>query len=337
MNVQYNKPTDLFDKIRQNNYSYTYSYSKKITETDDNVEKLQDKAKAFQKNVKKLKRYSPGGISKDMLEDQIEDLVKSYNTMKNSSDKVTDKDSQKQLTKLEKLFSDNEKALKKIGVTKTDGKYAFNIKTFEDATDKDINTLFVGYDSFIGKADRIMRKLEETTDDAQYNVVEYKLSSTLKYKESDIVLAANMTLAGNTTEALKASNNLVQSANTDKDIQDIQESIETFLTNFAQSVYRTDAATENETVQKLNQLCLDNKDKLAKLGLNFDDEEKNLFFNTAPDNKIDITTSDFRNAYNELFGENATFGTQIAEYCKDIFNTIIQPDKIGVTILDEQA
>lgn len=115
MNIQY-KPFDLIDTIRDNNLSYTHSFTKKVTTADANVEKLQDKAESFRKSVKKLKRYSPGGISREMLTDQAEDLVKSYNAMKNSSDQVTDKDVQKQLAKLDKLFSDNERTLRKAGI-----------------------------------------------------------------------------------------------------------------------------------------------------------------------------------------------------------------------------
>ncbi len=50
-----------------------------------------------------------------------------------------------------------------------------------------------------------------------------------------------------------------------------------------------------------------------------------------------MTTPDFQNTYNELFGKNATFGNKVLSYCKDIFAEIVQPDKIGVSIIDAQA
>ncbi|MDE7418356.1 MAG: hypothetical protein K2N44_18975 [Lachnospiraceae bacterium] len=326
MTVQY-EPMKLIDQIRQNNYSYTHSYTKKVTEADANVEKLQDKAEAFKKSVKKLKRYSSGGISRDLLESQIEDLVKSYNDMKNSSAKVTDKDVQKQISKLEKLFSDNEKELKKIGVEKVNGKYSFDSKTFADAADKAIDALFVGHDSFIGQADKIMRKVDETASDAQYNINEYKLSRTLNYEEADMTLAANMTLAGQTTSVMT----IVQSSNLSDST--IQDSTKKLLAYFAQSVYHADGTNANKNIDKLNQLCIDHKDKLAKLGLTFDNEQKNMVFNAS----VNMTDPDFRNTYNELFGKNAVFGNAVSEYCKNIFNDIVQPDKIGVSIIDAQA
>lgn len=330
MTVQY-KPIDLINKISQNNYSYTHSFTKKVTETDANVEKLQDKAETFKKNVKKLKRYTAGGISRDLLESQVEDLVKSYNDMKSSTDQVTNQDVQKQIAKLEKLFSDNEKNLKKAGIEKVNGKYRFDSDTFGDVSDKTINALFVGHDSLIGQADKIMRKVDETASDAQYNISEYNISQTQKYEETDMELAAYMTLAGQTTSAIKSCDNLVQSGQLSS--HDVQDSIKTLLTYFAQSVYRADSSTENENLDKLNQLCLGQKDQLAKLGLTFDSEQKNMIF----DDSIDMTTADFKNAYNELFGKNATFGNAVSGYCKGIFNDIIQPDKIGVSIINAQV
>lgn len=42
MNIQY-KPFDLIDTIRDNNLSYTHSFTKKVTTADANVEKLRIK------------------------------------------------------------------------------------------------------------------------------------------------------------------------------------------------------------------------------------------------------------------------------------------------------
>ncbi|MDE7273052.1 MAG: hypothetical protein K2N95_08325 [Lachnospiraceae bacterium] len=329
MTIQYS-PRDLIEKIAGNNYSYTYSSVKKVTVADANVEKLQDKAEAFKKKVKTLNRYTSGSISKDLLAGQVEDLVKTYNDMKSSASTVTDKDVQKQISKLEKLFSDNEKNLKKIGITNVNGKYSFDSDTFEDATDKAVNTLFVGYDSFIGKANKIMRNMEETTDDAQYVVSEYKINHTQTYKDTDIAQAASTTLAGQAASSIKAYNSIVQSGNGIP--ANFQDSMKILLTNFAKTVYRTEGTTDNETIDKLNQLCLDHEEELAKLGLTFSSDKKSMEYHPET---IDMTSSDFQNTLNDLFGENATFGNTVSEYCKNIFNDIVQPDKIGVSILDQ--
>ncbi|MDE7001451.1 MAG: hypothetical protein K2P73_14390 [Lachnospiraceae bacterium] len=326
MNIQY-KPFDLIDTIRDNNLSYTHSFTKKVTTADANVEKLQDKAESFRKSVKKLKRYSPGGISREMLTDQAEDLVKSYNAMKNSSDLVTDKDVQKQLSKLDKLFSDSERTLRKAGIEKLNGKYTFDRAAFAEASEKTINTLFTGHDSLVGKADKILRNVEETTDDIQYVTSEYNVSSTLKYEEKDMLTAEYSTIAGQATSTLKL---IPSGALSDSSMRD---SVRDLLQLFSKSAYRTNSAGKNENIDKLNQLCLDQKDRLAKLGLTFDSGQKNMIF----DANVDMTTADFQNTYNELFGRNAAFGNTVIQYSKNVFNDIIKPDQIGVSIIDAQA
>lgn len=326
MNIQY-KPFDLIDTIRDNNLSYTHSFTKKVTTADANVEKLQDKAESFRKSVKKLKRYSPGGISREMLTDQAEDLVKSYNAMKNSSDLVTDKDVQKQLSKLDKLFSDNERTLRKAGIEKLNGKYTFDRAAFAEASEKTINTLFTGHDSLVGKADKILRNVEETTDDIQYVTSEYNVISTLKYEEKDMLTAEYSTIAGQATSTLKL---IPSGALSDSSMRD---SVRDLLQLFSKSAYRTNSAGKNENIDKLNQLCLDQKDRLAKLGLTFDSGQKNMIF----DANVDMTTADFQNTYNELFGKNAAFGNTVIQYSKNVFNDIIKPDQIGVSIIDAQA
>ncbi len=326
MNIQY-KPFDLINKIKDNNYSYTHTFGKRVTEADTNVEKLQDKAGSFRKSVKKLKRYTSKGISRDMLSDQVEDFVKSYNTMKNSSEAVTDKDVQKQLSKLEELFSDNQKNLKKIGIENVNGQYTFDSKTFSEAADKTIDALLIGHDSLIGKADQIMRKVEESAEDAQYLTSEYKVNRTLNYKETDVLMAAFTTLAGQVTSTL----GLVQPGSLSDST--VQDSVKLLLNSFAQSAYRTDSTHKSENIDRLNELCLSRKDQLAKLGLTFDSGQKNMVF----DDSVDMTTADFQNTYNELFGKNAAFGKAVIEYSKNIFNDIIQPDQIGVSVIDAQA
>lgn len=330
MTVQYT-PAQLISKITKNNYSYTSSYKKKITETNTDVEKFQDKADTFRKKVKALRRYNSGGISKELLATQAEELVKAYNDMTKDSDKVTDKEIQKQLTKLEKLFSDNEKGLKKIGIEKVNGQYTFDSDTFEDARDKYIDAIFVGHDSFIWQADKILRKVDESTEDALYNVTEHKLNRTLQYQDTDILLATRMTMAGNTTSAIKSANNYVQAGYLADN--DMHQSMIKLLENFAESVYLTDDKFQNENTDKLNKLYLDNRDNLSKVGLTFDPDEKEMKF----DNTVDMTTSEFKTAYNQLFGPNASFGSAVSEQCKSIFNNIIQPEKIGVSIIDQYA
>ncbi|GFI21444.1 hypothetical protein IMSAGC011_00214 [Lachnospiraceae bacterium] len=323
-------PVDLINKIRDNDFSYTSSYVKKITETDTDIQKLQDSEDSFRKKLKMLKSYSPGGTSKDMVEKRLEDFIKSYNDLEKDSASITDPNVKKQVSKLKKLFSEHEKDLRKVGITKEKGKYSLNYKIFKNAKDKSIDQLLVGHDSFIGKADKIMRKLEETTDNAEYSIVEHKITQTTEYKENDVLLATKVTLAGSILSALQKNNSLVQSSVISNPT--FQEDIKKSLTSFADFIYNTNNTDHVETIGKLNQLCLDHKEELSKIGLTFDSENKKMRF----DDTIDLTTNDFTSNFNTLFGENAVFGTTAAQDCKKIIHDLLQPEKIGVSIIDQQ-
>ena len=331
MAIQYT-PIDLINKISKNNYSYTTHRVKKVTETDESIEKLQDKSEALQKKLQKLKRYTSGGISKDMLEKQVTDFLKSYNDMKESSESVTNKDVQKQITKLEKLFADNNKALKKIGIENINGRYALNSKTFAEAKDKNINALLIGHDSLINKADKIMRNLDETAGDAVYSTVTYNTSTTTKYETLDLAYASYATLASSALLTLDKCNTFVQSGNGSNPI--VQESVNGSLNYLASStnIVLRISAEQSSSAKKYYQLCLENKDKLAKIGLNFDSDNKQM----TVDDTVDMTTSDYKTAFNELFGSNAAFGTELSAYCKNIVNDILKTSKIDVSIIDEQ-
>lgn len=325
MAVQYTQ-MDLLNKIAQNNYSYKNSYVKKVTEVDENVGNLQDNMSTFKKSMKWLKKYSSGATSKTRLEKELNSLIKSYNEMDKNADSITDKDIQKQMTKLEELFSENAKNFKKIGIEKVNGKYTLDSSKFEDADDKALDALFIGHDSFIGKADKILRKVEASADDAHYSKVERKMTSVTNYDEVDVSLAAFMTLAQQTKSAMSEYNASVQSGSLPADVRN---AIETDLRYFAISAYKT-YDEESGNLEKLNQLCRDNEEKLNKVGIYFDNDYKTMSYVSG----VDMDTADFKDAYDELFGGNAEFGKKVQEYTGNVFNSIVKPDKIGVSVID---
>lgn len=331
MAIQYT-PIDLINKISNNNFSYTTHRIKKVTETDTSIEKLQEKSESFMKKLKKLKRYSSGSISRDMLENQLTDFLKSYNDMKEGSESVTNKDVQKQITKLEKLFKDNKKELKKIGIEEVNGRYTLNSKTFDKAKDKNIDALFTGYDSFISKADKIMRNLDETAKDAVYSTVSHNTSTTTKYQELDLAYASYATLAQSAILSLNKCNAFVQSGNpSDAIVQEFVHDSLDYLGNSTNVILQIDPE-KSGAVKQYYQLCLEHKDKLASVGLNFDGDTNQMTF----DRTVDMTTNDYKSAFNELFGTNAAFGTELSESCKNIMNDILKTSKIEVSIIDEQ-
>ncbi len=319
---------DLLKNISQNGYAYRNTHVKKVTEVNEDVEMFQGSMSAFKKPVKWLKKYSSGESSKTRLEKEIKSLLKTYNEMNQKADGIEDKDLQKQMSKLEKLFTDNSEALKKIGIDKENGKYKLNSDTLKDADEKDINALLVGHESFMSSVDRVLRKVEYSADDAHYSRVNRKITNVTNYDKASVTLAGFMTLAQQTQSVISQYNNVVQSGNLSADDE---KNIKTDLMYFAVSVYKTYSGKEETgSLEQLNKLCKDNEDKLNKLGITFDADYSKLSF--AED--TDLETAQFRQAYDELFGENAEFGKKVSEYTLNVFNGIIKPDKIGVSIID---
>lgn len=327
MAVEY-KPLDLLNKITQNNYSYSSTYKKKITQVDEDVEKLQGNMSTFKKSMKWLKKYTTGASSKTRLEKEVKSLIKSYNEMDKNKGAITDKEIRKQLDKLDKLFTENKKNLKKIGIEKVNGKYTIDSKEFDDADEKALSALFEGSDSFINKADKIMRKAEAGAEAVRYSRVERKITNSMDYKESDILVATFMPLAQQTADALNGYSAAVKSGNLSADYKN---AIKTALDLFAKSAYKSYSADDSGYLDKMNQLCRDNMDKLNKLGIDYSDADKKTIAYT---DTADMDSEEFKAAYDSLFGKDGGFGTMIQQYAGKVFNSIIKPDKIGVSIID---
>ena len=330
MAIQYT-PSDLISKISNNDFAYTNSYKKRVREADTDVEGLQKEIEDFRKNVRSLRNYSSGVTTKSKLEKQLNKLVKSYNSMKKAAGNVTDDEVKEQMTKLENLFTDNEKNLKKIGIKEaSDGKLSFDKEVFEDAEDKDIDKLFLGKDSFIDMANKIMRKVEKSADEAQYDMVERRISRTTRYDQQDIVVADKFILADSVVSTLEAYNNKVQSGTLDT--KDKEENLYLDFSILA-ATYNIDPDDKSGQKANIQQLYIDNEDNLANIGLSFNADKTKMTF----DNTIVMTTDSFKNAYQTLFGSDSVFAKGISEFSKNAFYSIINPEKLGVSIINEQV
>ena len=162
--------------LGENAYNNSGVYKKKITVSNLDIEMLKEDIEKLKKPIKKLAKYSEDSTPKTAVKKQVESLVKTYNAYKKNMGKITDDETKEQIEKLEKLFSDNESALKKIGLKKSDKKMEFDSDIFDKADKKIINKLFEGKDSFAKKADKIIRIMEECAGNAQYRIEEFNVT-----------------------------------------------------------------------------------------------------------------------------------------------------------------
>lgn len=326
---------DLLNKIESNNGSYTTTSKKKVCELDTDVKALKEQIGDLSKNIKNLKNYSSESTIKSKVERHLKKIVKSYNELKKNSDKITDKELSKQLSKLEDLFSDNEKELKKIGLKKEDGKLKFDSDIFEDAEKEDIDKLFVGKKSFIRQLDKIMNNVSESADDAEYSTVERKVSKITHYSEEDRWLANAFAVTDGVVQVMNSYSKLVYEGSPDSsnndDIQGVlsDEELKKDLQLFSKYAYNNEKISLDKSgnQEKIKKLCEEHKSDLENVGITVDENGVMSFV----DKTID---ANFKNAFISLFGTNAEFGKEIQNCCKDGFDKIIDPKKLGVSIID---
>ena len=77
---------------------------------------------------------------------------------------------------------------------------------------------------------------------------------------------------------------------------------------------------------------IDKSFKAQKI-ISFDSNKGSKVFNTV-DN---VTSDQFKSAYQNLFGSESKFASGISEYSKNAFYSIINPEKLGVSIIDKQV
>lgn len=326
---------DLLNKIESNNGSYTTTSKKKVCELDTDVKALKEQISDLKKNIKGLKNYSSESTIKSKVGRYLKKIVKSYNELKKNSDKITDKELNKQLSKLDGLLSDNEGELRKIGLKKKDEKLKFDSDVFEDAEKEDIDKLFVGKKSFIRQLDKIMNTVSERADDAEYSTVERKVSKITHYNTEDRLLANAFAVTDGVVQVMNSYSKLMYEGTPDsgdKDgIQDIlsEEELKKDLLLFSKYAYKNEwiSLDKSENQEKIKKLCETHKEDLEKVGITIDENGVMSFV----DKTID---ANFKNAFISLFGTNAEFGKDVQNCCKNGFDKIIDPEKLGVSIID---
>ncbi|MCD8042162.1 MAG: hypothetical protein LUH10_03785 [Tannerellaceae bacterium] len=328
MSIQYTA-TDFLNTLSGNGYSYTKSYKKKVLESDTNVETLQEDVAELKKTIKNLKRYSEDDTPETKLEKQLSSLVESYNSTLIDADDVSNDELEKQLDKLKTLVSDNEKLLKKVGITISDDGLTFDSETFEDADNKTINKLFDGKESFVNQADKLMRKIEKYTDKAQYSVVEHSFGSTVQYGTDDIMLAASFMNAKEVVRLLGTLGELMENGTLS---DEYEGEVDDYLSRLA-SLYNSSSTGEYENFSELQSLYDNNKEALSTIGYTFSEESDGILMTYGGSASFDST--EFVDAYLSLFGSDSEFINSIMEYCDDGFNSVLKTASLDISIVDE--
>lgn len=317
-------------------YSYTSVYSKKVVEANDDIQDLQKNIEEFRKSVKDLKKYTSGVTSKSRLEKQLKKLVDSYNGMKKTSGAVTDKDLCKKISKLEALMNGNEKALKKIGIEKSGDKLTLDKETLEDATDAELDSLFAGRDNFIDQVDKIMRDVDKDAADLEYETVIRKLSKTVKYDKDKVELVTSLNSMRNNVFGLQHfAETMTSGSISESDQTAINTALEEFRQLYNLNVIDRGNMDVDNALDAIKNLCMANEEQFNKIGISFNAGDGKMEFS----GNQNVSDADFEEAYLSLFStDNAfSFGEAVSTQCQNVFYSVIKPNDIGVTIINEYA
>lgn len=326
MNISYSS-TELFTKISNNSNSYISSYRKRVREADTNVQDLQEDIDSFRKCVRNLKNYDSDTITRSKLEKYLDKFADTYNELKESGEKISDKELSETLTKLEDFMEENKKSLKKLGLKESDGEWTFDSELLEETKDSDINKLFEGNDAIFKQMDKLMRKVEKKADEEEYQMVLRNFHTVTQYSQEEMEQAFAVCVFPSTVEYVQKNNSVVQ--NYDFPSGDIPEDVELGLQSFC--------ADYNCTVGSSIESMKDYIGYMAEKTKEYETDLKNIGITINESGKLSYSSDgvdidNFKTSYAALFDENAAYGNLIKTYAKTIFNTTMKTESLGITI-----
>lgn len=317
MNISYSA-SDLYQKISSNGNAYISSYRKRVREADTNVQDIKKDVEALRKNIADLKNYNAKRVTRDKLEKYLKKFTDSYNKFSKKAENITDKELSETFDKLESFLTENEKDLKEIGLRKSKGKWTFDSDDFKEAKEKDINKLFEGKDCLFRQMNRLMYRVEKKTEEEEFQMVFRNLHHTTKYSQEEMTQAQTAKFLNDTIEGLQ-SNALTEDDRVLK-LKDFCSQYNTFVDTAADSI--------KETVGYMTDKIKEAEVDLKNIGIELTDGK--LIYNDAK-----ATDDVYQASYAALFGEKAAygdFGKLMQTYAKNIFQTTLKTDSLGITI-----
>ena len=326
MNISYSA-SDLYNKISSNGNTFISSYRKRVREADTNVQDLQEDIESFRKNIRNLKNYDSDTITKSKLEKYLNEFADSYNELKDSAEKITDKELSETLAKLEDFMGENEKSLKKLGLKEANGEWSFDSEVFQETKDKDINKLFEGNDAIFKQMDKLMRKVEKQADEEEYQMVLRSFHSVTQYSQEEMGQASSSYYVYGVVGTLQKSNTEVQNydASTGASSENIKLGIDGFLWGY-NDVVKDATDSISDYVSYMIDKTKENAISFDKLGITVKDDGMLEYYSDA------IIDDAFKEGYAALFGESATYGNLMKTYTKNVFDITMKKESLGITI-----
>lgn len=312
----------------QDGYKYTTHYQKNVRETNTEVEEYEEKLTDMRKAIKNLNQYKSATTTKEKLEKQLKNFVKTYNEVKDGAEEITDKKMLKSLKQVESLLTEHEKELKKLGIREnTKGEIIFDSEKFEDVEQKDIDKLLVGKDSLIRDIFKMTKTLQKQAKEARYNTVNRQFFSQIPFESDNVAVAtASLELTVDISKC-EAVNTLIQNGSmTDEQITNIHDNINCFINSYnTLSV----AYSENSQITAMVEKTASYQNELSTIGISIDESSNILTYS-----KVDtLGTDEYKAAYEILFGNSdSTYSNLLEQYATKIYTTALDTDSHGISI-----
>lgn len=326
MSMVYNASTFL-DMI-QDGYKYTTHYKKNVRETNEQIEKYEEKMTDLRKSIKNLNQYKSTTTTKEKLEKHLKTFVKTYNEVKENSPEKTNKKLSKSIKELENLMETHEKELKKLGIREnTKGEVIFDKEKYKDVEQKDIDKLFAGKGSFVNDLYKITKSIQKQASEAHYDIVNRTFYTQTPFEQNDII-AANMSLDLSLgINKCESVNTLIQTGGlTEEQIRNVHNNMNDFVFFYNSLI---SAFPEYSQVNQIIQKSSSYQNELSTIGISIDESFKTLSY-TAPDS---IETDTYKVAFETLFGNgDASYNNILKQNVAKIYTTALDTESHGISI-----
>lgn len=294
----------------------SYTYTSRVTKTiaDDKETSISSVAYKLMKTGSRLfsADYSSGASAN--VKSKIEDFVKSYNQLSKKIGESGSKKSKDDFKQISKLISENESALKSIGINIKDGELKIDNEQMEKITSPyKLTSAFKGETNMLSN---IIKYATRISNDLKSKTVakEYPSYKTVKLGDSGAAFAVSSSGVSNSLNALS------RYAYTENSRQSITDMIKSYVTNYNKLIEDNGSPLINE----LKNITSSYSSSLSASGINI------------ADGRLSVDDSTINNAHidsiREVFSGEGGYAKEISRISRQLFENYVQASSNNITV-----
>lgn len=286
----------------------SYTYTRRVTKTvaDEKETSISSVAYKLMKTGSRLfsADYSSGASTNVRM--KIKDFVKSYNELSKKIGDSGSKKSKDDFKQLSKLISENESALKKIGISLDEGELKVDEEKLEKITSPyKIKSVFKGETNLLSN---IIKYATRISNDLKSKTVlqEYPNYKTVQLDDNSAGSAISSAGIFNSLDALS------RYGYTENNRQSITDMIKSYVTNYNSLI----SGNGNSLINELKDITASYSDRLSDSGINITDNSLSVDENELSNANIDNIR--------ELFSGENGYAKEISRISRQLFDNYVQ-------------